>query len=340
MNLYADWHIEHPFYLFAMLLIPAIFLLRMWLLRKSTVALPTLQYGLTATDKLKARAGFFSVPLVEILVLVIVFLAAAGVHRRTELTLIGEEGLDIGLALDISASMQADDFKPNRLEALKEISADFIKRAGANRIAVYVFAGDVFTQTPMTTDHPVLLHLLGGISYEMIDHAESGGTAIGDAMLMAADNMNKLKEKDRDQVLILITDGENSHGIDPLVVARHLREKNIRLYIIGLGGDEPVEVYVNGKPFITVANTILKTSLDDTQLKEIAKEAGGKYYRAKSKAVLGTIFDELARLEKTPIKTEKQTVKQFFSDSLAIAAFMLLMLWLALRNFFHRRPLR
>ncbi|HNA08677.1 MAG TPA: VWA domain-containing protein, partial [Leptospiraceae bacterium] len=143
--------------------------------------------------------------LVEGLILISLIIGLSDPHTVTERNLIQEDGIDIALVLDVSASMQAADFKPNRLDAMKEIAKDFVKRSGGNRIGVYIFAQDTFTQTPLTTDHSVLIELIESISFKVIDHSESGGTAIGDALLATTDGLQKAKKPKRDQAIILIT---------------------------------------------------------------------------------------------------------------------------------------
>ena len=275
----------------------------------------------------------------EAVILAALLLALAGPHTESTVELIEEDGLDVALALDISSSMQAADFSPTRLEALKKIAAEFIRRSGANRVGVYLFAGDVFTQSPLTSDHAVLLDLVDGISFKMIDHAESGGTAIGDALLYSAGNLLKDRIKGRDQAIILVTDGENNKGADPVLAAHHVRSSDLRLYIIGLGGDELVKVFIDGEPFITSENKQLETKLDDTQLKTIAREGGGRYFRARGADVLSNIFGELARLETTPLRTAQARIRTYYTASVAAGAAGLFLLWL-LAGMFLRRPWR
>lgn len=279
----------------------------------------------------------FSVPL-EALLLAAVIIALAGPGRVNEIETISENGLDINLVLDISASMQAADFPPNRLEALKEISRQFLERAGGNRISIQAFAKTTFTQSPLTSDHRSLLELNEGLAYESISHSESGGTAIGDALLSATDTLSAARIEGRDQVVILITDGESNLGVDPLLAAKYLRQAGIRLHIIGVGGDEEVAVSVHGKPFINTEDEVLMTSLDDAQLKEIAATAGGDYQRALSRDVLSEIFDDLSRLERTPLKIEKLRIHSSYIPQLALVI-MLIFASRIILNHQLRRPL-
>jgi len=276
---------------------------------------------------------------VEAILLTCIIFSVSLPYREFTSDGIQDEGVDIALVLDISASMQAADFKPNRLQALKQITADFIKKSANNRVGIFAFAEDVFTQSPFSTDHEMLLELNEGLSFESIDHSISGGTNIGDALLFTADSLLKIKTEKRDQVIILITDGENYGGVDPLTAVDFLRTNQIRLYVIGIGQESEIEVYVNGKPFITAANTILKTSLKDESLIEIARRANGRYYRAGNENILASIFSEIATLEKTPLKIHTKVKRTYYTPDIALALFLLFTIWLLLRSF-NRRPLR
>lgn len=333
-ELLANVHMDHVWALALLALAAPHAFARYLIIKKSTLAYPPVQY------RRSSGRIFILLIALEVLLISLAVLSFTGIHSESQQESIKEEGIDVALALDISASMQAADFPPNRLEALKKIAADFVRRGGSNRIAVYIFAKDVFTQTPLTTDHPVLLELLEGISYKMIDHSRSGGTSIGDALLLAGEGLLRNRVKKRDQVIILVTDGENNFGIDPLLAARFVRSKNIRFHVIGLGGDKPIQVFIDGKPFITSANTPLFTQLDDTQLKKITETAGGNYYRAKNVDVLADIFTELARLERTPLEVKVLRTRKYFTSSLALAVFVVFFAWLALMGFAVRRPLR
>ncbi len=307
---------------------------RAW--RSSALAYGPMQYR---KPSMKGRLLVSLQLVLEVLLIGLLVLALCGPFREHKLELVEEEGLDVALALDVSSSMMAADFPPNRLGALKKIASDFVKRSGSNRVGVYLFAKDTFTQTPLTSDHAILLELIDGISYTMIDHSVSGGTAIGDALLYAADNLLKARIEKRDQVIILVTDGESNSGADPLLAARFVRDSSIRLYIIGVGGEEPAKVLIDGKPFITSEGTELLTQLDDKQLKAIAQEGDGRYLRARSAGILSEIFGELARLETTPLRSESFRLRDYYTAQASAGAAALFMLWLLL-GMFLRRPFR
>ena len=329
---------EHSYILFlGIVLLLAYTYFRWKSLLPKAVAYAPLQ--LNAPKKKDFQWYKLKLPL-ELLLLIVVFIALSAPYKLLERNMILDRGLDIVFSLDVSASMQAADFPPTRLEFLKKVTSNFIKKNTTNRMGVYVFARDTFTQTPLTTDHKILLDLMKGITFAMIDHNKSGGTSIGDALLAATDTLIKHKKPNRDRVIILITDGENTHGVDPLLAARYVRANQVRLYIIGVAGDEPMEVYVAGRPYITSSGRILKTSLDDTQLKEIAKEARGRYYRAKDASVLQKVFSELLTLEQTPIEIKKLSHKVTYSHYFALLSMLLFFLWFILEGVFIRRPMR
>lgn len=333
----SEIHFSYPLVLWAIGLIPIYLYFRFLFLKKATVSYAPLQYK-NPTNKRKIF--LYLEYTLEVLLIATIVIGIADPHKVTERSMIQEDGLDIALVLDVSASMQAADFTPNRLEAMKEIGKDFIKRSGGNRIGIYIFAQDTFTQTPLTTDHAVLLELLESISFKVIDHSESGGTAIGDALLAATDSLQKAKVPKRDQAIILITDGESSYGVDPILAAKYVKDLGIRLYAIGLAGEDPIEVYVDGKPYLTPSGKILVTSLDDKQLRQVAKAADGKFYRAKNQSVLSEVFSELGNLSKTPLEVKKSKLKHSYTRYLAFAGMQVFFIWMLVDGLFIRRPMR
>lgn len=326
-----------PYLLLGLVLVPLYGWFRWRTVRGAAVAYAPLQYG--KGSRLRTWLLRAQLP-VEMMIVAGVIVALAGPHRRDEIELLGEEGLDVALALDISASMQAADFPPNRLEALKSLASELVRRSGADRIAVYAFGKHVFAQTPLTTDHGALAGLIEGMGFKTIDHSESGGTALGDALIAAADGLLRQRVEGRDQVIVLITDGQSNSGADPTLAARFVADSDIRLHVLGVGGLEPVEVYVDGKPFITIEDTILRTYLEDTQLKEIAAAAGGVYRRAVDIEVLAAIFDDLGRLDTTPLTIENVIIRRSYTPLLSQVLFLIFAAWLLTDGLLLRRPLR
>ena len=226
------------------------------------------------------------------LALLIVAIARPQTHfSRDEKSI---EGIDIVFALDVSTSMLAEDFKPNRLEAAKEVTQQFIEARKSDNMGIVVFAGEAYTKCPSTIDHNILLELLSSIRSGEIDD----GTAIGDGLATA---INRIKDaKSKSKVIILVTDGVNNMGaIDPLTAASIAKEYGIRVYTIGIGkmGYAP---YPYQTPFGKQYQNI-EVKIDEALLQDIAKTTGGKYYRSTKGSSLKMIFDEIDKMEKSKI---------------------------------------
>jgi len=208
------------------------------------------------------------------------------------------QGIDIVLSIDVSASMLARDLKPNRLDALKEVAADFIKGRPGDRIGLVVYAGESFTLTPVTSDKNVVLNALENLEYNTV---LENGTAIGMGL---ATSVNRLKESEaKSQVIILLTDGVNNSGfIDPKIASELAVEYGIKTYTIGLGTNgmalSPIGILPNGQFQYGMA----RVEIDETLLQDIATTTGGKYYRATDNEKLEEIYEEIDSLEKTEIE--------------------------------------
>ncbi|MDR0865663.1 MAG: VWA domain-containing protein [Candidatus Symbiothrix sp.] len=213
------------------------------------------------------------------------------------------EGIDIVMTLDISTSMLAEDLKPNRIKAAKEVAASFINGRPTDNIGLVVFAGESFTQCPLTTDHAVLLNLLEDVHCGMIED----GTAIGHGL---ATSVSRLKDSDsKSKVIILLTDGTNNRGeIAPVTAAEIAQAYNIRVYTIGVGtkGEAPY-------PFQTsmgVRYQNIPVDIDEPTLTKIAQITGGMYFRATNTAALKNIYQEIDQLEKTKMSVQEFSEKQ------------------------------
>ena len=219
------------------------------------------------------------------------------------------DGIDIMLALDVSGSMLARDFRPDRLEAAKEVAGSFISDRYGDRIGLVVFAGEAFTQSPLTADQSTLLTLLGRVRSGLIED----GTAIGNGLATA---INRLRESDaKSKVIILLTDGVNNRGeIAPQTAAEIAKAQGIRVYTIGVGteGMAPypaVDIY--GTP--TGGTVMAKVEIDEKTLRSIAEQTGGQYFRATDKAKLKAIYDQINQLEKSKVEvTEHVTYHEQF----------------------------
>lgn len=205
------------------------------------------------------------------------------------------EGIDVVLAIDVSGSMLAEDFKPTRLESAKETALNFIDQRPNDRIGLIVYEGEAYTQAPLTTDHQLL--------HDLFEQIESGkvqpGTAIGEGLITA---INRLRDSDaKSKVVILLTDGVNNSGdIDPLTAAQIAKEFGIRVYTIGVGknGMAPISVQtIFGKQ-----TQYMEVEIDEELLNQIASLTDGKYYRARNEKELNYIYDEIDKLEKSKVK--------------------------------------
>lgn len=233
------------------------------------------------------------------LVLIIVAMArpqSVDVSTKTKKT----RGIDIVMAIDVSASMLAKDLKPNRLEALKEVAGKFIARRPNDRIGLVEYAGESYTRTPVTSDKNIIFSSLKDIKYNTII---TGGTAIGMGLATA---VNRIKDsKAKSKIIILLTDGVNNSGfIDPLTASELASEYGIKTYTIGLGSNgmalSPVAIR-NGK----IQYSRIQVEIDEKLLKEIAEGTGGKYFRATNNKKLEEIYAEINQLEKTEIEEFK-----------------------------------
>jgi Ca-activated chloride channel homolog len=320
---------------FSILAIPLI------LYRYRSIVFQSLKYSPIQHSKpSRSYVRIYLLLLIETLLFLSIIFLASDPYDTKERSLIQDTGVDIALVLDVSASMQADDFEPNRLEYMKDVSKKFIQRSSGHRIGVYIFAQEAFTQTPLTFDYSTLLELIDSIHYNVIDHSLGGGTAIGDALLSAAEGLLKSKLENRDQAIILITDGENSDGTDPELAAKYISSKNIYLFIIGMAGEEPVPVFVNKAPFITPSGKQLVTSLDDTSLQSIAKSGRGTYFRAKTETGLNEILTNISNLSKTPIEVDKIITKISFAHKYTWIPFILFIGWIFVFGILVRRPIK
>ena len=320
-----------PWVLWGLLALPVYAWARYRFARRDAVPYSPLQYG--RSGRRGRLAALLLIPL-EMVVLALAVAGLAGPYLRTELELIEDEGIDVALVLDVSLSMLAEDFEPNRLEALRKIAREFIQRSGSTRIGLVIFAKDTYVQSPLTTDHGVLLPLLEATTVHTLDQARSGGTAIGDALLGSADMLQRARIEGRDQALILITDGESNAGIETDLAARYVRELDIRLYAIGIGGEEPVEVEFEGTTLDYLA------VLDDSQLRTIAELSNGRYYRASEVDALEEVFAELSRLEATPLEVRLVDIRRYLTDAVALGLLPLFAAALFLGGVRLRRPLR
>ncbi|MFT7378112.1 MAG: Ca-activated chloride channel family protein, partial [Sphingobacteriales bacterium] len=259
-------------------------------------------------------------PGFRIIALGFLIIALARPQKTENNEKISTEGIDIILAMDVSTSMLARDFSPDRLGASKKVASDFIKSRPNDRIGLVVFGGESFTQCPLTSDHNVLQNILKDVQSGLI----ADGTAIGMGLATSVDRLKESKSKSK--VVILLTDGENNRGfIDPLTAAEIAQTFGIRVYTIGVGtmGRAPY-------PFKTrTGQTIMQdveVKIDEALLKEIAEMTGVKYFRATNEKSLREIYGEIDKLEKTKINVATSQKKHEHFHPYAAMALLLISL--------------
>jgi Ca-activated chloride channel family protein len=238
---------------------------------------------------------------------------------------ISTEGIDIVLALDISGSMLARDFRPDRLEASKNVATEFISGRPYDRIGLVVFSGESFTQCPLTTDHAVLINLMREIQSGMIED----GTAIGNGLATA---VNRIKDSEaKSKVIILLTDGVNNRGeIAPVTAAGIAKTYGIRVYTIGVG-TQGMAPYPVQTPY-GIQYQDMPVEIDEAILKEISGTTGGKYFRATDNDKLIQVYNEIDKLEKSKIDVRQFNRKEEKYFIPALFAFLFLLFEILIKN--------
>ncbi len=258
-------------------------------------------------------------PLLRIFSVAFLIIAMARPQETLKQEDITAEGIDIALVMDLSSSMLAQDFKPDRLEASKRVAAQFIENRPYDRIGLTVFAGESFTQCPLTTDHRVVQEFLGNIKCGLLED----GTAIGMGLATA---VNRLKESEaKSKVVILLTDGVNNAGyVKPITAAEIAREFDVKAYTIGVGSTGDAYTPVSRRPNGQYIFGMAKVVIDEDLLKQIAEMTGGKYYRATSVQGLERIYADIDQLEKVEIETT--TIKRYSEEFYRFALWGMLLL--------------
>lgn len=271
------------------------------------------------------RVAFRHVPFVlRMLAMACIIVALARPQTKSEQQQAEGEGIDIVLCLDVSGSMTAQDFKPNRMEAAKNVAADFIERRPTDRIAIVIFSGESFTQCPVTTDKAMLLSAVASIHNGLL----KDGTSIGDGLATSVDRLRSSKSKSR--IVILLTDGENNGGlIGPDNAKEIAKAFGIKVYTVGVGTEGMAPF-----PVATPQGTVMqeqKVTIDEKLLTAIANETGGKYFRAKDNLSLENIYKEIDGLEKSKVEIASLTRynEKFFP--FVMAALLLLLLEVVLK---------
>jgi Ca-activated chloride channel family protein len=318
---------EHPsaFWLFLLLLIPIPIYIWKRVSKKNVIALPAASVFSRHTSwKIK----LMDLPSVlRVLSIACMILALARPQSTTSWQDVRMEGVDIVIALDISASMLARDLSPNRLEASKAVAQEFIDKRPDDRIGLVIFSGESFTQCPLTSDHTVIKNLFNGLKCGLLND----GTAIGLGLSTAVARLKDSKAKSK--VVILLTDGVNNSGsVSPMMASELARPFGIRVYTIGIGtrgkAYSPVGIYPNGE----YAYDYVPVEIDEKTMKSIAEQTGGKYFRATNKKSLQQTYAEIDKMEKSIIEERQYSKRTELFRPLALAALSLLILEFFLRR--------
>ena len=263
--------------------------------------------------------------------IVLTIIAIARPRSSTEIEKIDTEGIDITFAMDVSTSMLARDFKPDRISAAKDIAIEFIAQRPSDRMAIVVFAGESYTQCPLTTDRATLINLMKEVQTDLIED----GTAIGNGVATAVARMKDSDAKSR--VVILLTDGVNNSGeISPQTAAEIAKTYGIRVYTIGVGanGMAPYPVMTPWGPDVQQ----MKVEIDEDLLKGIADLTGGRYFRATDNTKLSEIYSEINQMEKARTTIDSFPVYKELFGKYALAALICLLLEILVRLLIRRMP--
>lgn len=282
------------------------------------------------------RIRFIELPnILRVIVFILIVLMLARPQSHNSWGKKETEGIDIMLAMDVSTSMLAQDLKPNRIDAAKNVAADFISDRENDNIGLVIFAGEAFTQCPMTTDHATLQNMLMNVRTDLAEHGLiEDGTAIGMGLANAVARLKDSKAKSK--VVILLTDGSNNMGdISPITAAQIAKSYGIRVYTIAVGSKSlaPYPVNVAG----TTRYVNLRADIDTNTLKNIAQTADGNFYRATNTEELKRIYKDIDKLEKTRLSTKNFSKRSEEFMPFALAAVIILILDIILRLTVFRR---
>jgi Ca-activated chloride channel family protein len=316
----------YPAFFYALVIIPVMIAWYLWRGRKSTSALKISGFEnideQIGSSRIWLRHLLFIFRVVVVALLIIVLARPQSSNRWEQVT---TEGIDIVMCLDVSGSMRAMDFRPNRLEASKNVGIEFVNARQDDRFGLVVFAGESFTQCPMTTDRAVVINFLKDIDFGVIED----GTAIGMGLATA---VNRIKEsKARSKVIILLTDGVNNAGdIGPVTAAEIAAGFQIRVYTIGVGtqGNAPIPVQ---DAFGRTVTRNMPVEIDEDVLRKIAETTDGSYFRATDNNKLREIYQQIDELEKTRLDVKQFSKKKEEYFPFLLAAMLLLLFEITLR---------
>lgn len=296
------YRLADPQYLLLLLLLP---ILVYWYVARRNRKGSTISYSrLSALKRSASRtAGRYRHALFVLRLLALAALIVAFARPQTGVTgeTVNTEGIDIVLALDLSSSMLAEDLEPNRIEAVKQVAADFVAGRTNDRVGLVAFAGEAFTQAPLTLDHDVIVNLISELEVGMIED----GTAIGMGLATA---VKRLQESDaKSKVVVLLTDGRNNRGeIDPGTAAQMAKALNVKVYAIGAGRRGTARVPVDD-PYFGRRYVQMRVDIDEATLRNVAEVTNGRYYRATDRESLESIYKEINELETTKMEVQHFT---------------------------------
>ena len=316
-----------PAYLFLLLLLIPVIGWYIWRLRDAQATLRISDTSELARQPKSLRVWLIHVPFVlRVLTVTLLSIALARPQLSNRWQSQSTEGIDIMMALDVSGTMLAEDLKPNRLEAAKEVATDFVINRPNDNIGLVVFAGESFTQCPLTTDHAVLVNLFQSVKFGLIED----GTAIG---LGLANCVNRMKDSPtKSKVIILLTDGSNNRGdITPQTAAEIAKTFGIRVYAVGVGSHGQARVPVQ-TPYGT-QYMMMDSEFDEVTLRNIAQTTGGEYFRATDNRSLRRIYEQIDQLEKSKIRVREYSKRYENFMPFLYAALICLLLDILIRHF-------
>lgn len=315
-------------YFFALLAVIIPYIL--WYALKYKKSQPALKMPETAKYRYvpkSFRIYLMHVPFIlRIILLILVVIILARPQSKNTWSNTDVEGIDLMLAVDVSTSMLAQDFKPNRVEALKEIAKRFIETRPNDNIGLTVFAGEAYTQCPLTIDHSILMSLYETVDCQMAANGTlEDGTAIGDGIMNSLIRLRDSKAKSK--VLILLTDGVNNRGnISPMTAAEIAKKNKVRIYTVGIGKNG-MAMY----PLPTGGTVMMPTEIDEKTMTDIAELTGGKYFRAKKNSELEEIYREIDKMERTKFNVTQYSKRNELYEPFAVAALIVFLLELLMR---------
>ena len=316
INFIQNISFAQPYFLLLLGLLP---LLAFWYYRQYNRRYANLRMPGMDTFSVQSLRGKLQwlLPVLRLLGMALLILALARPQKMLKEEKVKAEGIDIVLVMDLSSSMLAQDFKPNRLEVSKKVAEEFVDKRPYDRIGLVEFAGEAFTQSPVTTDHDVVKQYLSQMDCGLL----TDGTAIGMGLATA---VNRLKDSPaKSKVIILLTDGVNNTGFQsPELAAQVAKAIGVKVYTIGVGSTGRALTPVNRRGDGQYVFALAEVQIDEALLTKIAEETGGRYYRATTATSLAQIYDVINKLEKTEIETT--VFKRYSEEFYLLALFGLL----------------